>query len=130
MNLKRVYRAGSAATAALAFGAQFAGFGAADETEPGVGDGLNRGRAGERTNGAHPQGAGCVHAGVPGAGEPDVSLGSGRVTRVLDEVIAEQGVRRARAQTMDQSSAHMLAWAEERKIALVHVQPGRPMQNG
>jgi putative transposase len=24
----------------------------------------------------------------------------------------------------------MLGWAEERKIALVHIQPGRPMQNG
>lgn len=27
-------------------------------------------------------------------------------------------------------SRRMLGWAEERKIALVHIQPGRPMQNG
>ena len=26
-------------------------------------------------------------------------------------------------------SRRMLGWAEERKIALVHIQPGRPMQN-
>jgi putative transposase len=24
----------------------------------------------------------------------------------------------------------MLGWAEERKVALVHIQPGKPMQNG
>jgi transposase InsO family protein len=24
----------------------------------------------------------------------------------------------------------MLGWAEERKINLIHIQPGRPMQNG
>jgi len=27
-------------------------------------------------------------------------------------------------------SRRMLGWAEERKIALVDIQPGRPMQNG
>jgi putative transposase len=27
-------------------------------------------------------------------------------------------------------SRRMLGWAEERKVALVHIQPGRPMQNG
>jgi hypothetical protein len=28
------------------------------------------------------------------------------------------------------TSRRMLGWAEERKITLVHIQPGRPMQNG
>ncbi|MBB6147348.1 transposase InsO family protein [Silvibacterium bohemicum] len=27
-------------------------------------------------------------------------------------------------------SRRMLGWAEERKVALVHIQPGRPTQNG
>jgi hypothetical protein len=27
-------------------------------------------------------------------------------------------------------SRRMLGWAEERKIQLKHIQPGRPMQNG
>ena len=64
--------------------------------------------------------------------EPDVSLGSARVTRVLDEVIAEHG--RPESLRSDNGpefcSRRMLGWAEERKIALVHIQPGRPMQNG
>jgi len=64
--------------------------------------------------------------------EPDVSLGSGRVTRVLDAVIAEHG--RPESLRSDNGpefcSRRMLGWAEERKIALVHIQPGRPMQNG
>jgi putative transposase len=64
--------------------------------------------------------------------EADVSLGSGRVTRVLDELIAEHG--RPESLRSDNGpefcSRRMLGWAEERKIALVHIQPGRPMQNG
>jgi hypothetical protein len=28
------------------------------------------------------------------------------------------------------TSRHFLAWCEERRIGLVHIQPGRPMQNG
>jgi putative transposase len=27
-------------------------------------------------------------------------------------------------------SRHFLSWCEERKIQLIHIQPGRPMQNG
>jgi putative transposase len=64
--------------------------------------------------------------------EADVSLGSGRVTRVLEGVIAEHD--RPESLRADNGpefcSRHMLGWAEERKIALVHIQPGRPMQNG
>jgi putative transposase len=64
--------------------------------------------------------------------EADVSLGSGRVTRVLDEIITEHG--RPESLRSDNGpefcSRRMLGWAEERKIALVHIQPGRPMQNG
>jgi putative transposase len=28
------------------------------------------------------------------------------------------------------TSRHFLAWCEDRKIGLIHIQPGRPMQNG
>jgi putative transposase len=28
------------------------------------------------------------------------------------------------------TSRHFLGWCEERKIQLIHIQPGRPMQNG
>ena len=51
---------------------------------------------------------------------------------VLEEVIAEHG--RPESLRSDNGpefcSRRMLGWAEERKIALVHIQPGRPMQNG
>ena len=64
--------------------------------------------------------------------EADVSLGSGRVTRVLDRLIEERD--RPESLRSDNGpefcSRRMLGWAEERKIALVHIQPGRPMQNG
>jgi len=64
--------------------------------------------------------------------EADVSLGSGRVTRVLEQLIAEHGCPESlRADNGPEfCSRRMLGWAEERKIALVHIQPGRPMQNG
>jgi putative transposase len=64
--------------------------------------------------------------------EADSSLGSARVTRVLERLIEERG--RPEAVRSDNgpefTSRRMLGWAEERRIALVHIQPGRPMQNG
>jgi putative transposase len=64
--------------------------------------------------------------------EADTSLGSGRVTRVLERLIEERG--RPEAMRSDNGpefcSRRMLGWAEEFKIELVHIQPGRPMQNG
>ena len=64
--------------------------------------------------------------------EADTSLGSGRVTRVLERLIEERGqpesVRSDNGPEF--CSRRMLGWAEERKVALVHIQPGRPMQNG
>ena len=64
--------------------------------------------------------------------EADTSLGSGRVTRVLDRLIDERGVpENVRSDNGPEfTSRRMLGWAEERKITLVHIQPGRPMQNG
>lgn len=64
--------------------------------------------------------------------EADTSLGSGRVTRVLDRLIDERGqpesVRSDNGPEF--TSRRILGWAEERKINLIHIQPGRPMQNG
>lgn len=64
--------------------------------------------------------------------EADTSLGSGRVTRVLDRLIDERGMPESvRSDNGPEfTSRRMLGWAEERKINLVHIQPGRPMQNG
>jgi putative transposase len=54
------------------------------------------------------------------------------VTRVLERLIEERG--RPEAMRSDNGpefcSRRMLGWAEEFKIELVHIQPGRPMQNG
>ena len=64
--------------------------------------------------------------------EADTSLGSGRVTRVLERVIAERGrpdnVRSDNGPEF--TSRRMLGWAADWKVGLVHIQPGRPMQNG
>ena len=80
---------------------------------------------------AHPQRSRCVHTrGL--ALEADTSLGSGRVTRVLERLIEERGRPEAMRSNNGPEfcSRRMLGWAEEFKIELVHIQPGRPMQNG
>jgi len=64
--------------------------------------------------------------------EVDTSFASRRVTRVLEGIVAERGM----PQTIrcdngpELTSRHFLAWCMDRKIELVHIQPGRPMQNG
>jgi putative transposase len=63
--------------------------------------------------------------------EVDTSFASQRVTRVLEEII------RHRVQPLsircdngpELTSRHFLAWCIERKIELVHIQPGKPTQN-
>ncbi len=64
--------------------------------------------------------------------EADTSLGSGRVTRVLERLIAERGrPENVRSDNGPEfTSRRMLGWAEDWKVTLVHIQPGRPMQNG
>src|SRR5713226_7123791 len=63
--------------------------------------------------------------------EVDTSFASRRVTRALDEIIAECG--RPQAIRCDNgpefTSRHFLAWAVERGIELIHIQPGKPTQN-
>ncbi len=64
--------------------------------------------------------------------EVDTSLSSRRVTRSLEEVIEQRGKPEAiRCDNGPElTSRHFLSWCEERKIQLIHIQPGRPMQNG
>lgn len=64
--------------------------------------------------------------------EVDTSFAGVRVTRVLDQIIAERGLPRAiRCDNGPElTSRHFLAWALERKIDLIHIQPGKPKQNG
>lgn len=64
--------------------------------------------------------------------EVDSCLSSQRVTRVLEWVIEQREIpETVRCDNGPEfTSRHFLAWCEERRIGLVHIQPGRPMQNG
>lgn len=63
--------------------------------------------------------------------EVDTSFASRRVTRVLDEIIAERG--RPRRLLMDNgselTSRHSLSWGVDWKLELAYIQPGKPVQN-
>ena len=64
--------------------------------------------------------------------EADTGFASRRVTRVLEEIMAQRG----RPQSIrcdngpELTSRHFLAWCLEQRIELVHIEPGKPMQNG
>ena len=64
--------------------------------------------------------------------EADFSLGSGRVTRVLERAIAERGrPQQVRSDNGPEfTSRRMIGWVEEWKVGLVNIEPGKPMQNG
>ena len=63
--------------------------------------------------------------------EVDTSFASRRVTRVLEQIVAERGQPLAiRCDNGPElTSRHFLAWCVERKIELLHIQPGKPTQN-
>ena len=63
--------------------------------------------------------------------EVDTSFAGLRVTRALDQIIAERGQPRAiRCDNGPElTSRHFLAWGIDRKIDVVHIQPGKPTQN-
>lgn len=63
--------------------------------------------------------------------EVDTSLPSRRVTRALDDVIAQRGhpTRIRLDNGTELTSRHFLAWSVERRIELAHIQPGKPVQN-
>jgi len=64
--------------------------------------------------------------------EVDTSFASRRVTRVLEQIVSERGVPQAiRCDNGPElTSRHFLAWCIERQIELLHIQPGKPTQNG
>jgi putative transposase len=64
--------------------------------------------------------------------EVDTSLSSQRVTRALEHSIEQRAMPESiRCDNGPElTSRHFLGWCEERKIQLIHIQPGRPMQNG
>jgi len=64
--------------------------------------------------------------------EVDTSLSSRRVTRALEAVIERRGMPEAiRCDNGPElTSRHFLSWCEQRKIHRIHIQPGKPMQNG
>jgi putative transposase len=63
--------------------------------------------------------------------EVDTSLPSWRITRVLEAIVVQR--RRPVAIRCDNgpeiTSRHFLAWSIERRIDIVHIQPGKPTQN-
>ena len=64
--------------------------------------------------------------------EVDSCLSSRRVTRALEWIIEQRGAPETlRCDNGPEfTSRHFLAWCEERKIQLIHIQPGHPTQNG
>lgn len=65
------------------------------------------------------------------ATEADISLGSLRVLWVLERIIAERGApRRIRSDNGPEfTSRAFLAWALARQIEVVHIRPGKPVDN-
>jgi putative transposase len=64
--------------------------------------------------------------------EVDCSLSAPRITRVLDEVIERRGTPPESIRIdngPEFTSRCFLAWAEQRGIRLIHIQPGKPTQN-
>ena len=64
--------------------------------------------------------------------EVDTSLSRRRVTRMLDRIMEARGLPESLRcdNGPELTSRHIIGWCEEKKINLVHIQPGKPMQNG
>jgi putative transposase len=63
--------------------------------------------------------------------EVDTSMGSQRLTRVLDSIKQQRTLPLAiRSDNGPELTArHFLAWSIENKVDLIHIQPGKPVQN-
>jgi putative transposase len=64
--------------------------------------------------------------------EVDTGLSSQRVTRSLKQVVERRGVPQSiRCDNGPElTSRHFEGWCEDHKIQLIHIQPGKPCQNG
>jgi len=64
--------------------------------------------------------------------EVSFGIGSQQVTRVLERAFAEHGKPKTlRCDNGPEfTSRHFLAWCEQQGITVIHIQPGKPMQNG
>jgi putative transposase len=64
--------------------------------------------------------------------EVDTSMSGRRVSRCLEAAIERRGKPEAiRCDNGPEfTSRHFVGWCAEQKIQLVHIQPGKPMQNG
>ncbi len=64
--------------------------------------------------------------------ETDTSMPSRRVTRVLQRIVEQRGAPQfLRSDNGPEvCSRHYLAWCTERSINTIHIQPGKPTQNG
>jgi putative transposase len=64
--------------------------------------------------------------------EVHTGISSRQVTRTLERVIDERGTPGSlRCDNGPEfTSRHFIGWCAEKKITLIHIQPGRPMQNG
>jgi transposase InsO family protein len=64
--------------------------------------------------------------------ETDTSMPSRRVTKVLPRIINQRGAAEFLASDNgpEVSSRHYLACCVERSIGAIHIQPGKPTQNG
>jgi len=64
--------------------------------------------------------------------EVDTGISSRQVTRTLERLIDERGLPKAlRCDNGPEfTSRHFIGWCADRKIELIHIQPGKPMQNG
>jgi len=64
--------------------------------------------------------------------ETDTTLPSRPITRVLESIIGERGAPQFLRSDNgpEMSSRHYLAWCTETNIATIHIQPGKPTQNG
>ena len=64
--------------------------------------------------------------------EVNTGISSRQVTRVLERVIEERGAPGAlRSDNGPEfTSGHFEEWCGDRGIALIHIQPGKPVQNG
>jgi putative transposase len=63
--------------------------------------------------------------------EVDTGFPGPRLTRALEKIVAERGLPEAiRCDNGPEfTSRHFLAWNLERKIEVVHIEPGKPVQN-